>query len=311
MKICVVGAGAVGGYYGAALKNAGLDVTFIARGAHLEKMNEKGLEIRSPQETYTVYGAFTNDIKAVEKADLILFTVKSTETRTLAEEIAPYLKKDASVLTLQNGVDNEEVLAEVLGENRIVAGVTYVSTKVVEPGVIQRFHEIQTIVMGALSETNSSAATWRDLLHQANVDVEIADSIVEKKWAKLLWNATFNPLSAAALASVGDILDEKHLRTTAETILEEALSVGRALGITFEQEWVDQIFPLSEVARAHKTSMLQDRESGKKMEVESLCGYFVRKGSDLGVPTPTIRTLYAILSSINEQVGNKVSTTKQ
>jgi 2-dehydropantoate 2-reductase len=306
MKIAVVGAGAVGGYYGGILSKAGFDVTFIARGNHLEAMKRSGLHIHSLQDSFFVQGTFTNDFNHINEADLLLFTVKSTETKATAEMIRPLLKKDAAILTLQNGVDNEEILINTLGSDRIVSGSSYLSASVEQPGVIRRHSNLEKIIFGGLSETSSyHVESFVQVLQLAKVDFEVSSSIIEKKWEKLLWNATFNPLTAASLASVGDVLDKEPLRRTAEAVLAEVVSVAGGLGIKLNDSWIKQIFPLSEVARNHKTSMLQDLEKGKKMEVESICGYIIKKGKHLGIDTPVLETIYAILCSINDRMESK------
>ncbi|MBU8906074.1 ketopantoate reductase family protein [Desertibacillus haloalkaliphilus] len=302
MKIAIIGAGAVGGFYGALLSRAGFDVTFVARGKHLEAMNTSGLHVHSSQDQFTINGKFTSDFKELETADLLFFTVKSTETEETAKKLRPFLKEDAGILTLQNGVDNEETLVNILGANRIVSGLTYISAIIDKPGVIYSAHPLQTIIFGAPSKASMHhVPTFANALTEANIDYQISESIIVKKWEKLLWNATFNPLSAASLATVGDILDDRPLRKTAEAVLSEVLTIADRLEIHLQRDWVYQIFSASEIARNHKTSMLQDREKGKVMEVESLCGYFIRKGHELGVRTPTIETIYSILSSINKQ----------
>ncbi|WP_368504285.1 ketopantoate reductase family protein [Alkalihalophilus sp. As8PL] len=306
MKIAVVGAGAVGGYYGGMLSKAGLDVTFIARGKHLEAMKHSGLHIHSLQDSFIAEGTFTNDLKKIKEADLLLFTVKSTETKETAETIRPLLKKDAAILTLQNGVDNEELLTNTLGSDRIVSGSSYISASVERPGVIRQYSNLEKIIFGGLPETNSRhVESFVHVLQIANIDHEVSTSIIEKKWEKLLWNATFNPLTAASSASVGDVLDKKPLRRTAEAVLAEVVNVASGLGVNLNDSWVKQIFSLSEVARNHKTSMLQDLEKGKKMEVESICGYIIKKGKEVGIDTPVLETIYAILCSINDRIESK------
>ncbi|MDV2683693.1 2-dehydropantoate 2-reductase [Alkalihalophilus lindianensis] len=306
MKIAVIGAGAVGGYYGGMLSKAGFDVTFIARGKHLEAMKHSGLHIHSLQDSFIAQRTFTNDFNQIKEADLLLFTVKSTETKATAEMIHPLLKKGAAILTLQNGVDNEEILINTLGSDRIVSGSSYLSASVEQPGVIRRHSNLEKIIFGGLSETSSHhIESFVHVLQLAKIDFEVSSSIIEKKWEKLLWNATFNPLTAASLASVGDVLDKESLRRTAEAVLAEVVSVAGGLGIKLNESWVKQIFPLSEVARNHKTSMLQDLEKGKKMEVESICGYIIKKGKQLGIKTPVLETIYTILCSINDLMESK------
>lgn len=301
MIVAIVGAGAVGGFYGAMLKRSGYEVIFLSRGNHYQAMKEKGLCIQTDSDTFYVDGAFTTDIQDVSQADFVLFTVKSTETKDVAEQLHPVLKAGSVILTLQNGVDNEEILAGVFGADRVLSGAAYISSKVEAPGVIKQAG-VQSIIIGSLTDEGREKTTLlSEIFVSAGVDCKIKSSILEKKWDKLLWNVTFNPLSAVAGMTVGEILDTPTLRETAEGALLEAVKIAESCGISIRQKVIDRVIPNGELVRNHKTSMLQDRERKKKMEIESLCGFFVHKGKEFGINTPVLRTLYAILSSIEEK----------
>ncbi|WP_019121797.1 ketopantoate reductase family protein [Brevibacillus massiliensis] len=298
MKIGVIGSGAVGGFYGAMLRKAGHEVIFLARGRHLQAMRENGLRVIADFASFQVNGTFTDSLKSVSMAELLLFTVKSTDTRETAAALSPLLKADSFVLTLQNGVDNEEVLAEVFGRERVLSGAAYLSSHIEQPGVIRQ-QGPYSIIMGALAPSaGERAAAVQEMFQASGIECRLSKSILARKWNKLLWNVTFNPLSAAAKATVGEILDCQDLRSTAERVLQEAVQIGRACGVEISQQVIDRIFPGAEQVRHHKTSMLQDRESGKKMEIESLCGFFVRKSAALRMEVPALQTLYGILKSI-------------
>jgi 2-dehydropantoate 2-reductase len=298
LKIGVIGSGAVGGFYGAMLRKAGHEVIFLARGAHLQSMKEHGLLIHADFASFRVDGTFTDNLSNVSQADLLLFTVKSTDTRETAMALYPLLKADSMVLTLQNGVDNEEVLAEIFGKERLLSGAAYISCRVEEPGVIRQ-QGPYAIIMGALAKSaQDQAAAVQEMFQGAGIECRLTDSILERKWDKLLWNVTFNPLSAATRATVGEILDCDNLRATAERVLKEAVQIGTACGVEMSQHVIDRIFPAAEQVRNHQTSMLQDRERGKRMEIESLCGFFVRKAASLGIDVPVLQTLYSLLKTI-------------
>jgi 2-dehydropantoate 2-reductase len=301
MVIGVIGAGAVGGYYGAMLRKAGHEVIFLARGQHLEAMKTDGLQVHSKFGSFHVDATFTDDLSELSKADLLLFTVKSTETRLTADNILPFLKADAVVCTLQNGVDNEETLSEIFGAERVLSGAAYISSKVEAPGVIRQ-NGPHSLLIGALHPSKEEyVQSLADLFGSAGVECKTSTNIVVRKWDKLLWNVTFNPLSAASMVTVGEILDDPYLRQTADSVLQEAVKVGTALGISINHKVAEQIIPGAEVVRGHKTSMLQDRERGRKMEVESICGYFVHKAQACEVETPVLNTLYSILSAANRK----------
>lgn len=301
MKIGVAGAGAVGGFFGAFLRKAGHDVTFVARGKHLEAMKKAGLTIVSKGESFTVDGVFTDDIRSLSDTELILFCVKSTDTKEVAEQIAQLGNEHSVIMTLQNGVDNEEQLATIFGEERILSAATYVSTHIAEPGVIELGGRAK-LVIGSLHD---SLIPFRDriadLFNEAKIETSANDQIMKQKWKKFLWNATFNPLSALSTATVGEILDDKELRKTAETICREVLLIANKSGISLEEKMFEVTFSNAEYARKHKPSMLQDRLNGKKMEIESLAGYLVKKSKELQVGTPVIQAIHSNLLFIDSQ----------
>ena len=307
MIIGVIGAGAVGGYCGAMLRRAGNDVIFVARGKHLDAMKEQGLLIHCDSGSFRVDGHFTNDVKDLCQADLILFTVSSTDTRATAEKLPPLLKADSIILTLQNGVDNEEMLTELFGNERVFSGSAYLNVSIEAPGVIRQ-QQLQSFLIGSLAETGEEhAESIVQLFQQAGLDCKISLCILEEKWNKLIINAVFNPISAINSVTVGEILDTEELRKTAERTLAEAVKIATASGIHIRQELIDRFFVIAESARHHKTSMLQHREQGKKMEIESLCGYLVRRGRALGIDTPVLSSTYKALLLYEGNDNNEIS----
>jgi 2-dehydropantoate 2-reductase len=298
MKIGVVGSGAVGGYFGSYLSKAGHEVTFIARGRNLEAMKRNGgMSVESIEGNFTATGIITDRYDSLVDSDLILFCVKATATKEVATQLVPILKKDAYILTLQNGVDNEEVLGELFGEERILSAATYIQAHMKEPGVVKQIENPTKLVIGALtSEGNLSIVKEvSELMNSAGIISHVSSNIVKVKWKKLLWNVTFNPLSALIEGKVGEILDDDGLRITAERVCGEAIAVARKAGIPLEETLASQMIEQSAPARHHETSMLQDKRNGKPMEIESICGYVVSKGKDLGVETPVLETIYSLL----------------
>lgn len=296
LKIGIAGAGAVGGYFGAYLKQAGHDVVFLTRGKHLEAMKQSGLTIiENHDERMTIHGVFTEDLSSFLDASLILFCVKSPDTRATAEQIKSLGNDDSIILTLQNGVDNEEILIDIFGEERVLSAATYISSHVEKPGVIKQ-EGVVKLIIGSLHEAGvPTCQQIADVLNEANIDTAMSDSIMESKWKKVLWNATFNPLAALSKATVGEILDDEELRMTAEQVCREVLAVANKNGIPLGEKMLDVTFKKAEFARGHKPSMLQDRLHGKQMEIESLSGYFVKKGRELCVETPATQALYSNL----------------
>ncbi|WP_165822333.1 ketopantoate reductase family protein [Paenibacillus montanisoli] len=303
MILAVIGAGGVGAYCGGMLSPFVNEVVFVARGEHLQAMRRDGLIIQSGLKSSHFQGTFTDDFKTISQADLLLFTVNSYQTAEAAKSMLPYVKPGAVILTLQNGVDNEEILTDLFGRDQVISGIAYLNVKVVRPGVISQ-ENVRTFVIGHLSEnTQKHVEFWNNLFNKAGLNCSQSLNIVETKWVKYLWNVTFNPLSALKMATVGDIPDDAELRRWAEEILRETVCIGRALGVDLKQEAINEVFPIGERVRSHKPSMLQHREQGKKMEIESLCGYLVRKAQILGIEAPVIKEMYNSLLAIEEGQG--------
>jgi 2-dehydropantoate 2-reductase len=302
MKIVVVGTGAVGGYFGGYLHKGGNEVTFIARGQHLLVMNEQGLKLTTELDEWTVHSTFTDQYEKISDADLVLLTVKSTETKSTIEKIKPYMGQgDAYILTLQNGVDNEDLLIESFGIERVLTGSAYISSQVKEPGhVVQQGNH--AVIIGCLHHSQERFVEKVALVFKkSGVTCIITEQIMRKKWEKLLWNVTFNPLSTVSESTVGEILDHEHLSMVAHQVLDEAINIATASGIPIHEDMESRIFADANSVRSHKTSMLQDRQKGKPMEIESLCGFFVKKGQDLEVDVPVIRTIYSLLAFIDKR----------
>ncbi|MFD2922360.1 ketopantoate reductase family protein [Halobacillus naozhouensis] len=304
MKIGVAGAGAVGSYFGSMLEKAGHPVTFLARGAHLTAMQKHGLIIAGDTANVHSKKVFTADIEDLAASEVVLFCVKSNDTARMAEQLLPILQDDALILTMQNGVDNEETLEATFGKKRVLSAATYIQAFVEAPGKVHQRGRVKLLI-GELDSTISSACERViETFQTAGIDAVHSGQILKRKWDKLLWNVTFNPLSAASGARIGQILDDPRLRKTAVTISSEAIDVAIAAGIAVDPEpTVEKIFSNAEYARAHQTSMLQDRLEGKRMEVESMCGFIVRRADELGLEVPALQSIYSTLTFMNQQIG--------
>lgn len=301
MRVGIVGAGAVGGFFGALLARAGHQVVFLARGKHLEVMRENGIHIKGENVEFSEQGEFTDNLRDLSTSDLLLFCVKANSTKQLAEELQPLIKEDAKVLTLQNGVDNEEILADVYGSERVFSCATYIQASIDEPGVISQYGRVQLVIGELVEEAREVCGGIVETFKRAGIDTRHSSKIMFRKWSKLLWNITFNPLSAISTATVGEILDDPYLLKTAEAICWEAIDVAIGSGIELERERTfETIFNNAEIARAHHTSMLQDRLKGKPMEVESIIGYVRHKAEELEKNVPTIHAIYSVLNYLNE-----------
>ncbi|XJZ28865.1 ketopantoate reductase family protein [Bacillota bacterium Lsc_1132] len=297
MKIGIAGTGAVGGYFGGQLKLAGNDVIFLAREKKLTKLLENGLTIKGEAASFHVDGDFTGRYEDFSDVDLLLFCVKSNATKEVASLMAAFLKKECLILTLQNGVDNEEILAEMFGKQWVMAAATYIQAEEEEPVFIRQIGLNPRLVIGALDEsTDGKVMDIVKIFNTAGIKTISTADVLEIKWKKLLWNITFNPLTALIESKVGAIYESKCLQETAVKVCKEAIAVARKNGIDIDENFYEKIIEQGKLAVNHQTSMLQDKLKGKPMELESICGYVIRKGKEFGVETPVLETIYHLLS---------------
>ncbi|WP_059103498.1 ketopantoate reductase family protein [Shouchella shacheensis] len=300
MNIAVVGAGAVGGFLGGMLAKNDHNLSFIARGPHLAQMQKVGLRLVTTAGESHILAHFSHSFECLREADLILFTVKSNDTYDTAQKVRPLVKENASILTFQNGVNNEEILSNLFGQERVLSGAAHVSAKVAAPGVIKQ-EGTHLFFIGGGGKTNEKEVKHIvQTFQHSDIHTKHSDRMMERKWEKSLWNVTFNPLSAVTGAAVGDILDDSDLFETAQMVLYEMVQIASQLDIGIRSKAIDRVFEDASLVRHHKTSMLQDREKGKPMEIEALCGYFVKKAKSLGVESPVLHTLYSLLKNIEK-----------
>ena len=297
MRIAIVGAGGVGGYFGAKLARAGESVVMLARGAHLDAIRRHGLRVRS-----AVDGEFTAKADAVESfadqapVDMALFCVKSFDTREAAEALRPVLGRDTGVVSLQNGVDNEEILDDVLGAGRALGGAAFVFSTIESPGVIAHTL-LGRIVFGELDGRVSERATrLRDALAAAGVPVELSTEIRRVLWEKYLLISAQAGTTALTRAPIGVIRQIPETWRLYRRIVEELAAVARAAGVTLPADVVETIIKnASALAPTAFSSLHHDLVHGRRLELEALHGHAVRLGERLGVPTPTVFAVYAAL----------------
>lgn len=300
MKVAVMGAGAVGGYFGALLHREGLSVTLIARGQHLEAIEARGLHIKSVEGDFTVRPPAGADPGAVGPVDLILFCVKSYDTEAAARQCLPMVRGDTLVLSLQNGVDNEEKIAGIVGEDKVLGGVAYIGAAVAEPGVIVHTGEGRIVfgeVHGGITER---VKRLEHIFRGAKFPAEVSANIQAVLWAKLCWNATFNALNTLVGGELRPIIERAETWALARAVMEEVRTVGVAHGVHLPEEIVDKLLRWTErEAAGMKTSTRQDYEAGKRLEADALNGMVVQKGREAGVPTPLNFALYGLLKAID------------
>jgi 2-dehydropantoate 2-reductase len=298
MGMAVIGAGGTGGYFGGLLARAGEDVTFIARGAHLEALRARGLTLESRLAgTFTVPVQATDDPSEVGPVDLILFCVKTYDTDTAAESIRPLIRPDTVLLSLQNGIDNEERIARVAGHASGIGAVAYVTSTIKAPGVVAQTSGPGKIIFGELSGGESARTErLRDLLQGAGITAEVHPDIRVVLWQKFLFICAFSGVTAVTRLPIGAILADYATRTLFRGTSEEVEAIVRAGGIDLPADCVEQAMATAAAAEpwAHG-SLYHDLAGGRRLELESLNGEVVRRGGAHGVSTPLNFAIYAAL----------------
>jgi 2-dehydropantoate 2-reductase len=299
-RVLVVGAGGVGGWYAGQLAAAGSDVTLVARGAHGAALRAHGLRVRLPggsERTYPV--RVCEDPHDTGVADLILVAVKSYDTEQAAHLLAPCAGPDTIVLSLQNGPENEDVLARVAGLAPLLLAVTYIGSEIAEPGVIA-YSGAAEIVFGEPDGSRSPRAerlaAW---LARADVKHRLSAHVRNVVWDKLAWNAAFNAITTITRRTVSGILDDAGGRALIRDTMQETFDVAHGLGIDVPVRIDASIEHSRRVLPDFRTSMLQDLERGKRLEHDALNGAVVRAGLRTGVPTPLNGTLVRLLSVLD------------
>jgi 2-dehydropantoate 2-reductase len=298
MRILMVGAGAVGGYFGALLVRAGVDLTFLVHPETHEAIQGRGLKIKSTEGDFEVRPNTVTNVQEAGPVDLIVLAVKCYDVDQTLSDIKPALGETTSVLTLQNGVDTEERVQAEIGADRVIAGVAYITSRKDAPGVIQHFRRGK-ITLGELSgrKTDRLLAVY-NLFVQSGIATHLSDDIRQSKWEKLCWNATFNPLSVILNDTVGAVLDSPELLDVVRGGVREVMEVASIEGVKLSERVVEETITASEQFRDYRTSMYEDFNAGKETEIEYLNGHVVRLGREKGVQTPINLTLYGLVKGL-------------
>lgn len=289
MKIAVMGAGAVGCYYGGMLARAGNEVVLIGRPAHVEAFRKDGLYLETQAFQERVSVRASTEASAVRGAQLVLFCVKSTDTESAGAAMTADLEKDAVILTLQNGVDNAERLAAGVPQT-VVPAVVYVATEMAGPGHV-RHHGRGELLIGPSRASEEVVA----LFAQAGVPVQVSPNVAGALWAKLIVNCAYNALSAITQLPYGRLVEGEGIAQAMQDVVSECLAVARAAGIEVPGDMRAAVPQIAQTMAGQFSSTAQDLARGKRSEIDYLNGYVVRKGEALGVPTPVNRVLHALV----------------
>jgi len=292
MRIVIVGAGAVGGYFGGMLARAGEDVFFIARGKHLEAMRSRGLTIEKPEGSVTFPVQASDKPGDAGKADVLIVGVKAYDTAAACAPCRGLVGPETMTLTLQNGLGNRERLSEFFPPASIVEGVAYVAAQVARPGVIQWAAAGRTII-----GPSPKSADLKARFDRAGAPCEIAENVEQVVWEKLVANAVFNVLATVEGCSLGDLRAEPR-REIAERAVDELTAVAAAQGIVVRPSARERSWKFCEDHPDFPSSTQQDRAKGRPLETEALSGELVRRAHNVGVPVPTHELLYQRLKGL-------------
>jgi 2-dehydropantoate 2-reductase len=293
-SVVVVGAGAVGSYYGALLARDGHDVTLVARGSHLDALRERGVVVVREPDGATWRAPVRAAARPDCSPDLAIVATKSHHTLAAARALAPALAPGSTVLSLQNGVENVARIGAVVGAERVLGGIAFVGLRIDEPGVVE--HEAEGWVrMGDPAGPTERARRVHDLL-APSWDVTLSERIVRDQWHKLLWNVGFNALCAVTGATCGEVWSVPDSTALVREAMEEVVAIGARRGIGLTGEDVDEMAAANPELRDYRPSTARDLERGRPVERDALCGFVVREGAALGVATPVNRVLDALLA---------------
>jgi 2-dehydropantoate 2-reductase len=297
MRIAVLGSGGIGGYFGARLAQAGHDVVFIARGAHLEALQRRGLTVRTPAGESTIPVTAIADTTDVDPVEVVLFCVKSYDTEPAAQALAPLMGHDTAVLTFQNSVDSVDTIASVAGADAVLAGAVYIAVQLAGPGVIVRTGGEGKIVFGEVG----SAATERvrriaTVFEESGIAHDVSDDIQRVLWEKFLFITGIGGVTALARSGIGPILASREgralLTASCVEIAAVAAAEGAPLQLAAAHAAIEQAATLPPQWRS---SMARDLEDGRRLEVDALSGAVARRGLKHGIPTPIHQAIVACL----------------
>lgn len=298
MKFAIMGTGGIGGYYGGLLARTGQDVTFVARGTHLQAIRKKGLIVKSVHGDFTLFPArATDNPSEAGIADVIIFATKTYQTDEAAPLIKPMVGPNTVVVSLQNGIDSADRIGAVVGMEHMLAGTTWCSVALEAPGVIGQYSQFRRIALGELNgrTTPRLQAVYNAIL-SSGVTVELSENILKILWTKFVFIAPVMLMGSLTRMTFGDYREVPEARVVLSEAINEVAALAKASGVTLDGDVAAKTLAFIDSSEPGiKPSMQRDVESGKPSELESMIGVAVRLGIKYNVPTPVMRLAYAIL----------------
>src|SRR5271166_666705 len=324
MKFLIVGAGAIGGYMGARMARAGFDVTLVARGPHLRAMQDGGVEVKSSEGDFTAHPTVAGSLEEVGPVDVVFLGVKAHGLPQLAPQLRPVLGPDTEVVSMQNGipwwyfqgfggewdglrlerVDPGGVISSAIAARRVVGSIVYFSTEIPSPGIIQHI-EGNRISLGEPDGSRSDRCRRiAEALIASGLRCPVTARLRHEIWVKVLGNASLNPVSALTRATLVQMVRDPGVCSVIRNLMQEVEAVSHKLGMELPVS-IDQRMAGAEKVGEHKTSMLQDLEAGRSMELEALAGAVVELGERVGLPMTSTRTVYDCTKLLAKSVSRK------
>jgi 2-dehydropantoate 2-reductase len=297
MKIAAIGAGGVGGYFGARLQQAGHEVAFIARGRHLAALRKDGLRVQSPLGNATLKVKVCEQPEEIGPVDVVLFAVKLWDTSAAAQSIRPLLARGGVVIPFQNGVESVDALRKIFGERPVMGGSAYIASRISAPGVIEHIGQMARLQFGPLvPEQRAVARDFLEACRAAGINAEMTDDVVRAIWEKFGFLVPVSSATAVSRSPLGVVRADPELRWLFEQAMRETWSVGRARGVALADDFVaTRMKMLDTLPYEMKASMAHDLEAGNRLEAPWLCGAVARMARELGLQAPVNATVFAAL----------------
>lgn len=298
MKVYIVGAGGVGGYFGGLLAKAGENVTFVCRGDHYKAIKKDELRVKSVIGDFIVKPAkVVDNISKIENPDLVIFTVKTYDTETVAEELKSVINKDTIIITFQNGIENDVVIKKITGSSNVYPGVAYVISARTKPGVIEQTGGLRKLIFGDRNNNdNLSLRAVEKVMRSAGIDASLSDDITRDLWKKYMFVVDFSGMTAVCRGPIGKVLADETTLSLYERCAREAISVAKAHGVKVASDALENIMTISgNTAPESKSSLLVDIENGRKNKIETLNGTLVKLARRYKIDVPINELIYGAI----------------
>ncbi len=303
-QILMVGAGSVGGYFGAHLAKHHPQVSFLLRPKTLAAVVQRGLTVRSATGSFTVRPQASSDVRDLPLPDLIILGVKAYDLDEVMDQIEPIVTEKTVILTLQNGIETENRLLDRFQRDCVVGGVAYIYSKIAEPGVIEHYKRGAVAIGELMGYESPRLLAIRDLFTAAGIPCHLTKDIRRTKWEKMCWNCVFNPITVLINDRVAQALDHPEMMDVIRQIVGEVAAVSAALKVPLPPDMPERVVKATQEIRDIHTSMYDDWKAGRRTEIDALNGYIVRKGREFGIPTPVNEALTAMIRTLTEKERN-------